>query len=440
MLIQRTAVAGSPGPRRSRGCGRPACAGPRPVIRAAADRTCYVAALRRAEHLDGGPRPSEVVLVRAGSWVVPTALVALVVGLALVAMPVGGQPRTVVTRLSAATPVEAGLVVSRHLYADGEVDHVVLVRDDRFPDALVAGPLSGELPGTAPILFTRGEVLDPAVREEAGRVTGGGGTVHILGGEAAVGAGVAQELEADGFVVQRVSGATRVETALQVFATYFAADLLGRDVLVARGFGTPPAEADGWADAVGGGAFGAARGVPILLSPTDGLPQEVADAIRGSGASAAIVLGGTRALSAGVEEGLRAVVPEVVRVAGASREDTARQIAAQLFGIPSLTADDTAVVVNGRDSFAFGLAAAPLAARGGGPSDEGARGDAPLLLATVDSPTASGDCTSGTAVAGPTACALFAPEVAPGPVILLGDEAQLGPAVEQAVAARGSAG
>lgn len=362
--------------------------------------------------------------------VVVAVLLLVLAGVLLSARSADGQ--STVTRLDAATAVEAGIAVSREVFADGATGHVILVRDDRFADALVAGPLAGELPDLAPILFTPGDELDPAVAQEIDRVTGGTGVVHIIGGTVAVAGPVATALEDGGYAVQRVAGQTRLETAQAVFDTYFADDLAGGEVMIARAFGVTADESDAWPDAITGGALGASRGIPILLTPTDEIPAAVLTQIESAGAGAALVLGGTAAVSDDVAEALEEVVEEVVRADGTTREGTGVAVATDLFGITALSADDVAVLVNGRSSFAFGLAASALAAAGSGP------GEAPVLLVTEDSPTA--DCATGEEVATPTACYLSADGTQPGAIVLVGDTDQISADVETAVAAlRGGA-
>lgn len=356
------------------------------------------------------------------------ALVAVLLLLGLVAADAASGQSTV-TRLDASTPVEAGIAVSAHVFADGATDHVILVRDDTFADALVAGPVAGDLPGLAPILFTPTDALPAEVADEIDRVTGGAGTVHVIGGEAAVSADVTDGLEADGYTVQRIAGASRIETAQAVFATFFAADLDGGDVMVARAFGSTPDESDAWPDAVTGGGFGAARGVPILLTPTEAIPAGVLTQVDAAGA--AIVLGGTAAVSTAVEQSLSEVVEEVIRVGGATREATAVAVAEGLFGISALEARDVAVLVNGRTSFAYGLAASSLAAAGR------ADGEAPILLVTADGPV---DGCEGSEAATATACWLSAEGTEAGEIVIVGDTDQVGADVEAAaLALRGDA-
>lgn len=91
---------------------------------------------------------------------------------------------------------------------------VVLARGDMFPDALAGGPLAAQVQG--PLLLTRPTQLLPGVMTEIQRVLAPGGTVYLLGGTGAISSGVQAELQAAGYVTQRLAGATRYETAIEI--------------------------------------------------------------------------------------------------------------------------------------------------------------------------------------------------------------------------------
>jgi hypothetical protein len=94
--------------------------------------------------------------------------------------------------------------------------YVFVARADDPVDALAVGAVAGTLGGD--VLLTAGDGLSPAARARLSGV--GGATVVLVGGQNAVGTAVADEIGAMGFDVQRVAGATRIETAaeLGVFA------------------------------------------------------------------------------------------------------------------------------------------------------------------------------------------------------------------------------
>ncbi len=133
--------------------------------------------------------------------------------------------------------------------------------------------------------------------------------------------------------VERVSGASRIETAVEVSkATFETADfaVLGRS--------------DDPADALTGAPLAAALGGPLLLTPTDDVPQVVLDELERLGVTTVYVLGGAAAVSEAAEATLLDAGLSVERLAGATRFETAVEVTDELVG------DDeagTVFVVNG---------------------------------------------------------------------------------------------
>jgi putative cell wall-binding protein len=133
-----------------------------------------------------------------------------------------------------------------------------------WADALSAGPVA--VRERVPLLLTDPHVLPTATR--AALVHGDVETtrlqqVVVVGGTSAVSERVVRQVEALGVEVQRIAGATRQETAVEVFE--FAEREFGwrlEDVTLARG--------DGFADAVAGAAVSGRRGAPILLTAGPG--------------------------------------------------------------------------------------------------------------------------------------------------------------------------
>lgn len=254
--------------------------------------------------------------------------------------------------------------------------HAVLARVDVFADALAAAPLSG----TGPLLFTDSDQLDPAVADELTRVLSPGGTVYLLGGESALTATVEQAVADLGLVPARLAGPSRVETALEVADTLTDADP-PEQVLLARAYGLEDNPTAAWADALTGGAYGAATGTPILLTPTETLHPAVVTWLADHADPSVVVLGGEAAVS---PDAVASIVG-AERVAGPDRAATATEIAARLWG-PLATGGFA--VTNGYrdDGWTYGLAGAGLAA------DRGA----PLLLTNDTVPpatrTAVADC------------------------------------------------
>jgi putative cell wall-binding protein len=131
------------------------------------------------------------------------------------------------------------------------------------------------------------------------------------------------------------------------------------------------ATARNWPDALGGAALAGAVDGPILLTEPTELPSTVATAISALGATKAIILGGTGAVSSDVQSALGTTLGgagNVTRIDGADRYETARKVAAETVKRinESGTFSRTAFVATGAN-FPDALAASPLAAAKGWP-------------------------------------------------------------------------
>lgn len=252
-----------------------------------------------------------------------------------------------------AGPVATALGVSRSLLGDGAAERVVLARADLPADALGGAPLLGP---AAPILLVpppSAADLDPAlpgeVAAEVRRILAPGGSVLILGGTAAVSQAAAGQLAGEGFSVNRLAGADRAETS--VLAAREALEHRGepRTIVLAR--------ADAWADALAGGAWAAASGAPLLVTPGDALHPAVAAFIAELPEVPVSALGGPAALSDAVVAAAGAT-----RVAGDDRAATAAAVTRELWRRDAGHAGDTYVVVPGwtATGWADALAYAPI--------------------------------------------------------------------------------
>ncbi len=158
--------------------------------------------------------------------------------------------------------------------------------------------------------------------------------------------------------VDRIEGADRIATAIAAAKVAFPS---GAGTVVI-------ATARNWPDALGGAALAGAVDGPILLTEPTALPSTVAQAISELGASKAIILGGTAAVSSGVQTALGTALGgagNVTRIDGADRYETARKVAAET--VKRLGSfSGTAFIATGAN-FPDALAASPLAAAKGWP-------------------------------------------------------------------------
>lgn len=253
-------------------------------------------------------------------------------------------------RLSGSGRVETAAAAALDAYPDGSRE-VVVASAGGFPDALAGGPLATAL--SAPLLLTGGDQLS-AASETAMRQLGAR-RVTLLGGTGVISEDLEESLRRSGYEVRRVSGASRFETAAGIAAA------VGRDrerIVLASG--------EGFADALSVASPAGLLGAPIVLTGRATLPQATRDAIVRSGADEVVIVGGTSAVSAGVERAVRGLssAPGVTRLAGSTRFGTARVINAWAAGqIPAL--DQTGMVVADGGRFPDALAGGPLAASRG---------------------------------------------------------------------------
>lgn len=184
---------------------------------------------------------------------------------------------TTSTVADAEDPSQAAIDISRLRFGGGVgqfaqagnlVPYVVLARADVFADALGGSVLTG----SAPLLYTSGDQLEGPTAVEIDRLLPGGGTVHLLGGPAALSDDVAIALADAGHTPHRLVGPTRVETAIAIAdAVTEVTGAAPTGVALARADGTAGDPTAAWADAITAGGWAAETTNPILLTPTDRL-------------------------------------------------------------------------------------------------------------------------------------------------------------------------
>lgn len=296
----------------------------------------------------------------------PLTSLALVLALALTLVPLSAAfaagPRTNTEQVPGDTAVDAAIGWSRRTFADGAATHVLLGRDDRFPDNLASGAPQGIL--SAPLLLNPSSNLHASVSAELKRL--GAETVHILGGTSAISSSVEEALEAEGYTVRRDSGTTRIETAIAVARQHAPAS---DTAIVSRAFGTPAGdESAAWADALGAGGWAAAAGWPVLLTESDRLSLTLENYLRASAVKKVYVIGGSSAISSRTVNEITALGISVERVSGPNRFDTAVRIAVRR-GFEDASKAQRVILAEGEELLAWagGFTAAAHAKRTNAP-------------------------------------------------------------------------
>ncbi|MCY3948011.1 MAG: cell wall-binding repeat-containing protein [Acidimicrobiaceae bacterium] len=232
---------------------------------------------------------------------------------------------------------------------------VALASGENWPDALAGAALD------RPLLLTKQAFLPAATRDYLGPCASHPkAKVIILGGPAAVSESVAETLRGMGYRVDRFAGDDRYATARRVART-FAPDKI-ETVYLASGVN--------FADAAAA-APSVTIDNPLILTTPDELHDEARRFLTNEDREVASVtiLGGTAAISTGVEEEITELGIDTDRIAGADRYETAALIARRAFSISGCYPVTDVAVASGTVPFG-GLAAGAVR----GPCE-------PLLLA-----------------------------------------------------------
>ena len=249
------------------------------------------------------------------------------------------SPSVPLTRVAGPDRVATAVAASQSAYPTaGSAGAVVLADDQSYPDALVGGPLAAHLVG--PLLLTGPDALDQRAQAEIRRVLPAGGTVYLLGGEAALSASVEGAVTTLGYLPVRVAGDDRYATAAAV------ASELGDPGTVLEASG------DGFADALAAGPAAVARHAAILLTAGSSQAPETALYLADHAGDIRIAVGGPAA--AADSQASRSFV-------GPDRYSTAAMTALAYFPAPT-----TIGMATGLD-YPDGLVAGPYTATRGGP-------------------------------------------------------------------------
>ena len=216
------------------------------------------------------------------------------------------------SRLGGDDRVDTALRVSGMLTVN-EANAVVMARSDMFPDALAASGLAAEL--CAPLLLNAPGDLHPDNLAEIQRLDVD--DVYLAGGEAALSASIADDLEAEGINVIRVAGDSRYTTARAIaFEIVRIGGPVARATLV---------RADIFPDAMSAANLATHARSPILLTDSDDLNDASAAALPaildGEAGNTVYIGGGEVAIEASVEDELNRAY-ETRRLAGLNRFET----------------------------------------------------------------------------------------------------------------------
>lgn len=245
------------------------------------------------------------------------------------------------SRVSGVRQIDTAIEISKIGWQ--QADTVLLANCDRFPDALVAAPLSHQL--DAPILLTPAGGVDAKVMAEIKRL--GAHQVILLGGEVALSPQIVTDIQTAGLnKPERIAGYDQFETAQKV------AERVGvkGQVILASG--------DQFPDALSISAYAGVTETPILLTSAKKMPsatQQELTSLQQKGDLKTIVVGGEAVVSDVTLSSLNSVQ----RIAGYDRYETAANV--YDFARDELTSQTTYLVTG--ENFPDALAAGAIAAK-----------------------------------------------------------------------------
>ncbi|OAA92076.1 cell wall-binding repeat-containing protein [Clostridium ljungdahlii] len=199
--------------------------------------------------------------------------------------------------------IETSLKISQSGWKNGS-STVVIAQGYGYADALCAGPLAKKY--NAPIILSKQDGLSDETVSELKRLKAS--KAFVIGGKASLSDNVESELKNIGINdVERLEGATRYETSVKI------AESLGNSVnsiVIASG--------NGYADSLSIAPIASKKGMPILLSQKDSLPDVVKNYIKKVNVNKSYVIGGTNSISDNITNSLS----NVQRIGGSNRFET----------------------------------------------------------------------------------------------------------------------
>jgi len=226
--------------------------------------------------------------------------------------PLLPAPSGSVIRLAGADRDATSVAVSQTAFPKTDsASAVVLASDATYPDALAGTPLA--VAKHAPLLLTTPSGLDPAIGTEISRVLSPGGTVYLLGGDAALAPAIDGQVQALGDVPQRIAGSDRAATAAAI------AGVLGDPptVLLATGLDFP--------DGLSAGAAAASQAGAVLLTDGSAQAPETGAYLAAHANETVFAVGGPAA----------AADPAATPLVGSDRFATAVTVAMKFFSAPT---------------------------------------------------------------------------------------------------------
>lgn len=278
-------------------------------------------------------------------------IVTLILCFSFIICSTGFAAASSLTRFFGQTRYETAKSIAEY-YNPGMVQNVILSTGNGFADALSASVLAHQK--DAPVLLT--DVTVEGSQEAISYITQHldlTGTVYLIGGLGVISKEFETKLIGLGFNnIVRIAGSDRYDTSNQLARSL---ENTITTVVISSGESYP--------DALGIASFAANKGWPILLTPSNSLPQEMKDYLSEKNPTKIYITGGTGVISENIRNEINSLLPlaSIERLAGQDRFETNNAIVQAFNPNPS-----TLYFATGY-GFADALTGSVLAARNGDP-------------------------------------------------------------------------
>ena len=211
-----------------------------------------------------------------------------------------------VRRISGSNRYQTNIMTIQESFSS--TDKVILVSGENWPDAIGAGVLATQekaalfiCPKNNITTEIYSSLLNLGVKD-----------IIIIGGAGSISENVENILKNKGYNVDRISGINRYQTAIKVAEKI--PDMTNETMFLVSGENFP--------DALTVNTIAASTGYPILMAGKSSISQEAIDFIQKRQPQRIIIVGGTGAISASVEETIKQY-SDITRIGGINRYETA---------------------------------------------------------------------------------------------------------------------
>ncbi|NMM63770.1 alpha/beta fold hydrolase [Clostridium sp. P21] len=220
-----------------------------------------------------------------------------------------------IKRLSGNDRYETSANIANY-YQAGQLDSIIVTSGNGFADALSSSSLQGI--GGSPVMLVGDNIqnssktinyIENHLKKD--------GTIYILGGEASVNSEFEKYFKEKGFnKIIRLGGNDRYETNIKIVNQTNVRE--GTPIVIANG--------DNFPDALSISSIAAYKGYPVFITPFNSLPSKTEEKIKKIKPSKIYVIGGSSSISSGIEDKLKQISKDIVRIQGKDRYETSMNI------------------------------------------------------------------------------------------------------------------